>query len=79
MKKIYTILGLAAAMSLTSCEDFLTTYPQNKITAVTFFQTDNDFEAAANGMYAVMTGYPSEFFPMIDVITPFDGETPTKR
>lgn len=79
MKKIYTILGLAVTLSFTSCEDFLTTYPQNQLTTETFFQTDIDFEATANGMYAVMTGYPSEFFPMIDVITPFAGETPTKR
>ncbi len=79
MKKIYITLGLAAGLLLSSCEDFLTVYPQNQVTEETFFKTDNDFEAAANGMYAVMTGYPSEFFPMIDGITPFAGESPIKR
>lgn len=79
MKKIYITLGLAAGLLLSSCEDFLTVYPQNQVTEETFFKTDSDFEAAANGMYAVMTGYPSEFFPMIDGITPFAGESPIKR
>lgn len=79
MKKIYVIIGIAASVCLSSCEDFLTVYPKNQLTAGTFFKTDNDFEAAANGMYAVMTGYPSEFFPLIDVITPFAGEAPIKR
>lgn len=77
MKKIYLIIGIIISMLLSSCEDFLTTYPQNQLTAGTFFKTDDDFEAAANGMYSVMTGYPSEFFPMIDGITPFAGETAT--
>lgn len=79
MKKIYITLGLVASLLLSSCEDFLTVYPKNQLTAGTFFKSDADFEAAANGMYAVMTGYPFEFFPMIDVITPFAGEAPIKR
>lgn len=79
MKKIYLIIGIITSILLSSCEDFLTTYPQNQLTAGTFFKTDDDFAAAANGMYSVMTGYPSEFFPMIDGITPFAGETATSR
>ncbi|WP_288259276.1 RagB/SusD family nutrient uptake outer membrane protein [uncultured Bacteroides sp.] len=79
MKKIYLLIGIVASIFLSSCEDFLTTYPQNQLTAGTFFKTDDDFAAAANGMYSVMTGYPSEFFPMIDGITPFAGETATSR
>lgn len=62
MKKIYLLIGIVASIFLSSCEDFLTTYPQNQLTAGTFFKTDDDFAAAANGMYSVMTGrrFPTE-------------------
>ena len=43
MKKIYLIIGIITSMLLSSCEDFLTTYPQNQLTAGTFFKTDDDF------------------------------------
>lgn len=75
--KIFLIAALAALSS--SCEDFLTYYPEDKLTAATFFQTNEDYAAAANGMYALMTGYPSEFYPMIDEMTPFAGSPTTAR
>ena len=80
MKKVYYYIAcICLCFAIQSCEDFLTEYPEDKITIDTFFKTDSDFESAANGMYASMTGYPSEFFPMIDGITPFAGQTTSAR
>ena len=59
MKKIYYIAYLLLCLTIQSCDDFLTVYPEDKITTGTFFKSDSDFESAANGMYATMTGYPS--------------------
>lgn len=79
MKKIYYIAYFSLCLTTQSCSDFLTTYPEDKITTNSFFKTDSDFESAANGMYASMTGYPSEFFPMIDGVTPFAAQTTAAR
>ena len=79
MKKIYYIAYLLLCLTIQSCNDFLTVYPEDKITTGTFFMSDSDFESAANGMYATMTGYPSEFLPMIDGVTPFAAQTAAAR
>lgn len=79
MKKIYIIICCLLSIGIQSCDDFLTVYPENQLTTKSFFKTDLDFEAAANGMYASMTGYPGEFFPMIDGVTPFCGQTTAAR
>ena len=53
MKKInYIILAVFAAMSLTSCEDFLTKSPQTALSPASFFQTESDLELWTNKFYA---------------------------
>lgn len=58
---------------LSSCgEDFLTQLPQDKLTADTFYKTDADFIAAANGVYdALIQRNEAEFVCMLDMATPF--------
>ena len=53
MKKInYIILAVFAAMSLTSCEDFLTKTPPTALSQASFFQTGSDLELWSNKFYA---------------------------
>jgi hypothetical protein len=53
MKKInYMILAVFAAMSLTSCEDFLTKSPETALSPASFFQTESDLELWTNKFYA---------------------------
>ena len=53
MKKInYIILAVFAAMSLTSCEDFLTKSPETALSPASFFKTESDLELWTNKFYA---------------------------
>lgn len=56
---IYLASLLAAgALSLSSCEDFLTENDPNHIVAENFFSTENDVERAVNGAYmSLRSGY----------------------
>ena len=56
MKKIFIIALSAAALTFTSCADFLNTSPQGSPTAETFFQNDDQSVAFAKGMYERYSG-----------------------
>lgn len=50
MKKIY-LYAIALGMMITSCEDFLTEYPGNKITPDDFFKNEREINLYANSFY----------------------------
>ena len=53
MKKInYILLAVLAAVSLTSCEDFLTKTPQTALSPASFFKTETDLELWTNKFYS---------------------------
>ncbi len=55
--KILLLLGLIAIV-ITSCsEDFLNLPSQEDLTTAVYFQTEEDFEAAVNGVYANLRGW----------------------
>lgn len=51
MKKIFILLGLIGILA-TSCDDFLTIYPETSLSVPTFYKTEADFTQAVNGAYA---------------------------
>ena len=55
MKKIFLLLGLIGILA-TSCEDFLTIYPETSLSVPTFYKTEADFVQAINGAYAPTRG-----------------------
>jgi len=56
--KIKILLAGLLAIVLTSCsEDFLNLPSQEDLTTAVYFQTEADFEAAVNGIYATMRGW----------------------
>ncbi|MEN6454801.1 MAG: RagB/SusD family nutrient uptake outer membrane protein [Prolixibacteraceae bacterium] len=73
--KNYIILFVWSVLPLllNSCgEDFLTKYPDDKISSGTFFKNETDFINAVNGVYdGLIKEGDSEFFPMNDMATPF--------
>lgn len=71
MKK-YIFLFILSVL-LNSCgEDFLTKYPDDKISSGNFLKTEVDFINAINGVYdGLIKENSSEFFPMNDMATPF--------
>ena len=50
MKK-YIFCGIALSLALTSCTDFLTEYPGNKITPSDFFKNEREINLYANSFY----------------------------
>lgn len=51
MKKIfYSIISVAAALSLVSCEKFLTVSPLDEVSADTFFTSEQELRLFANGL-----------------------------
>lgn len=44
------LLGAASVLALSSCRDFLTADPVNKISAENFFRTESDLEIYSNGL-----------------------------
>ncbi|MBR0084643.1 MAG: RagB/SusD family nutrient uptake outer membrane protein, partial [Bacteroidales bacterium] len=51
MKKIfYSIISVAAALSLVSCEKFLTVSPLDQVSADTFFTSEQELRLFANGL-----------------------------
>lgn len=66
------IVVLISFLSQGCGEDFLTQYPQDKLTSGTFYKTDKDFIAAANGIYdGGIKQSDAEFTAMLDMATPF--------
>ncbi len=51
MKKIFILLGLISIFT-TSCDDFLTIYPETSLSTPTFYKTEADLTQAVNGAYA---------------------------
>ena len=68
-----SLIVLVLSFSVSGCgEEFLTQYPQDKLTAGTFYKSDADFIAAANGVYdAMVKRNEAEFIAMLDMATPF--------
>lgn len=74
LKNIYrSLILLIPVLALSGCdEEFLTQYPQDKLTAGTFYKTDKDFIAAANGVYdGGIKQSGAEFIALLDMATPF--------
>lgn len=66
------ILLLTAAFTMQGCSKFLESYPKNNLSTGTFFNTEEDFTNAVNGIYdACQDGRALGFFPMMDMATPF--------
>jgi len=83
-RKIYNRIGLilfAGVLSVMnwSCSDeFLESFPQNELSAATFYKTNADFEKAANGIYRTLAekdGSDAQdefrYAPMLDCATPY--------
>lgn len=54
VRNIILMSGVVATMGLTSCEDFLTLYPTDKITEQEFWQDKNDLESGLAACYYQM-------------------------
>lgn len=54
VRNIILMSGVVSLMSLTSCEDFLTLYPTDKITEQEFWQDRNDLESGLAACYYQM-------------------------
>ncbi len=56
MKKnlIYSLITLSLLTSLGCSKDYLNVQPQDRITTVTFWQSENDVSLALNGIYSVL-------------------------
>ncbi len=73
MKIRYIYLLIVFMFIAMSCdESFLEVSPTDKLTSETYFETEDDFVAAANGVYGAqfLWRQQMEFFPMIDMATP---------
>lgn len=71
-KFIYGLLFTGLLMSNGCDESFLSVQPQDRITSVTFWQSENDVKLALNGIYSVLRHrgvYGSG--PTLDAITPY--------
>lgn len=55
--KYYIILIGLALFALTSCEDLLNVPSETELSSGSFFQTQEDFEKAVNGVYEPMRGF----------------------
>ena len=58
-KNIYRngLIGCAAVFALTSCNDFLTIYPTDRIVAEDFWKTKSDVDQMVDGTYQSMLAY----------------------
>ena len=58
-KNIYLngLVGCAAVLTLTSCNDFLTIYPTDRIVAEDFWKTKSDVDQMVDGTYQSMLAY----------------------
>ncbi len=56
MKKIYQLIVLLSLMSLSSCEKFLDTKPEDFLSPVTYFTTLEQLNFARNGVYSDLGG-----------------------
>lgn len=69
--KLFT-LGILIAFLHGCGENFLTQYPKDQVTAGTFYNTEDDYAAAINGVYDGLTQFMvAEFQPFMDMATPF--------
>jgi hypothetical protein len=65
MKKIITFSLLAILIS--SCNDFLSLYPEAQASTEAFYNTQSDFNAAVIACYSSLRSYPSNnVFPLIE-------------
>lgn len=83
-RKIYKRLGLILLAGvlfvvISSCSDkFLESYPENELSAATFYKTNADFEKATNGIYRTLAEKDGDdkqdefrYLPMLDCGTPY--------
>lgn len=65
MKK-YLFISLLL-ISMTSCDDFLTLYPEAQASTGVFYKTQSDFNAAVVACYSSLRSYPStNVFPLME-------------
>lgn len=62
----YALLGLMA-LGATSCEDFLTLYPQDRVVEENFWEDKNDLEGVRYGAYQHMAGTISDLIIWGDI------------
>ncbi len=53
MKKILSLLALAGAMTLSSCEDWLDKYPLAQLSPETFFSNETELQSFSNTFYTI--------------------------
>lgn len=69
MKKIYSILiYAAAAVTISSCSDFLVKDPQDKLTPEAYFKSEKDCELYTNEFYLIFPGGASIYSENSDYI-----------
>src|SRR6218665_2298045 len=54
MKQKIVLLMTLISLGLSACNNFLEIQPKTHLTSATFFKTQDDFEKAVNGAYAVL-------------------------
>jgi len=77
MKKILYTAITSAALFATSCVD-LDLPPSGSINGVQFYQTEADFTAAVNGVYSIMTEWPSGFHGMYNNLSVYMADLTTE-
>jgi len=75
MKIKYKIIGILSVLLIfvSACkESFLDSVPIDKINTANYYQNDDDFNKAINGVYNALEPWAQsmDFFPMIDIATP---------
>lgn len=76
MKKIHYIIGVILS-ALAGCAD-LDLNPVDSINKDTFYQTKEDAESAVNGVYAILTNWPTGFQGMYNNLTIYMGDLTTE-
>lgn len=71
MKKVYIYMMIGMMGMYSSCSDILDTYPKDKVSSETFWQTQNDVDLALAGCYKHLksSGYLSQSRPFLDEMT----------
>ena len=77
MKKIIYLLIIGLALTGYSCVD-LNVAPASSIDKDRFYQSEEDIESAVNGIYAILTNWPSDFHGMYNNLTIYMGDLTTE-
>ena len=74
MKKIIYCIGLCLVLGLTSCNDFLTVSPDDKLSSDSFWRNQTDVEAALASSYGQMylMGYSGDEWSLAEIKWPVE-------